>query len=66
MEPFLIGGAGIILLLMFFLIYRKLKNIKDRQDRIETNQGLLLSEITKTKKKTEELHSKLYDEVSTE
>ena len=64
MEPFLIGGAGIILLLMFFLIYRKLKNIKDRQDRIETNQGLLLSEITKTKQKTEELHSKLYEKTS--
>ena len=61
MEPFLIGGSGIILLLMFFLIYRKLKNIKDRQDRIETNQGLLLSEITKTKQKTEELQSKLYE-----
>lgn len=59
MEPFLIGGACFIVFLMFLLIYRKLKNINERQDRIETNQGLLLSEITKTKQKTEELDSKL-------
>ena len=64
MEPFLIGGASFIVFLVFFLIYKKLKNINERQDRIETNQGLLLSEITKTKQKTEELHSKLYEKTS--
>ena len=57
MEYFFIGGVSFIVFLMFFLINRKLNNISDRQERIEANQGVLLSEISKTKKEAEELQS---------